>query len=175
MRHARRVSRRTCRRPLGQARRVDLDDRGARQLRLGLDGNGSYETDTGTTGMLSHTFATAGAHTVGVKVTAPGGAFATRRISIPVDAAPVAAFKVTPTAPVHGQAATLDASASSHPDGTIVRCQWDLDGAGGYEVDAGASAVRSHTFPTAGRRTVRLRVTDDRGAVPVKALAVTVS
>jgi hypothetical protein len=140
-----------------------------------LDGNGSYETDSGTTSAIDHTFAAAGSATIGLRVTAAGGAESTRRVTVAVDAAPVPAFKVTPAKPVHGQAATLDASASSDPDGKIVRYEWDIDPAvPGYEVDAGANALKSYTFASAGQRTVRLRVTDDRGAKSTRGMIVSV-
>jgi hypothetical protein len=64
---------------------------------------------------------------------------------------------------------TLDASPSHDPDGSIVRYQWDLDGTGGFEVDTGATPTVTHVFETrkglvdTRKRTVRVRVTDDKG------------
>jgi hypothetical protein len=108
-------------------------------------------------------------------VTSASGATATARKTIAVDAAPVASFTVTPGKPVHGQAAALNASASSDPDGTIVRYEWDLSPAvRGYEVDAGANPLRSHTWAAAGRYNVGLRVTDDKGATSTRVIGVNV-
>ncbi len=65
---------------------------------------------------------------------------------------------------------TFDASPSHDADGSIVRYEWDLDGSPGFERDTGASAVVTHTFERfkglfdPGKRTVHVRVTDDRGA-----------
>ena len=74
---------------------------------------------------------------------------------------------------------TIDASPSYDPDGTIVRYEWDLDGNGGYEVDTGATPTVTHTFERYlafadnRKRTVRVRVTDDRGARAEAAMTLT--
>lgn len=53
-----------------------------------LDGNGAYETNTGSTATTSTSWSTAGVKTVGVRVTAPSGTTATKTISIDVRLAP---------------------------------------------------------------------------------------
>jgi len=67
-----------------------------------------------------------------------------------------------------GPAVTFDASGSRDPDGSIVKYEWDLDGAAGYE--------STTTAPTTTRRhrdngdiTARVRVTDNRGATASRA------
>jgi hypothetical protein len=75
-----------------------------------------------------------------------------------------------------GKPHTFDASPSHDPDGTIARYEWDLDNTGGYEVDTGATPRVTHTFQAGGaiidlrKRTVRVRVTDDKGATAEQAL-----
>jgi hypothetical protein len=76
-----------------------------------------------------------------------------------------------------GQSHTFDASASSDPDGSIVRYQWDLDGNGSFERDTGADATTAYTYPELlfrGRDslTVHVRVTDNRGATAERAYAI---
>ena len=59
-----------------------------------------------------------------------------------------------------GQASSLDASASSDPDGTVSSYHWDFgDGAS----QTTTSATTTHTYATANAYTVRLTVTDDAG------------
>ena len=63
--------------------------------------------------------------------------------------------------------ATLDASGSYDSDGTIVRYEWDLDGDGTFETDAGNIPTIQRLFGTSGPRTVGVLVTDDSGATDV--------
>ncbi len=69
-----------------------------------------------------------------------------------------------PSVPV-GASIFLDGTASSDPDGHVIRYQWDLDGDGSLETDTGGSGVTlSRPFLTPRTATIRLRVTDDLGA-----------
>ncbi|MBN9622923.1 MAG: PKD domain-containing protein, partial [Actinobacteria bacterium] len=96
-----------------------------------LDGNGSYETSTGTTPTTSKTFASGGEYTVGVRVTDDEGATATATRLVTVqNGAPTASFTVTPNPATTGSAVAFNASASKDPDGTITKYEWDLDGNG---------------------------------------------
>ena len=69
---------------------------------------------------------------------------------------PTASF----TATVNGTAVTLDAGASTDPDGRILSYQWDFgDGGTGYGPTAG------HTYATGGAHPVVLTVKDNSGAI----------
>ncbi len=59
---------------------------------------------------------------------------------------------------------TFNASASSDPDGTIAKYEWDFDGNGTYETNTGTTATTTKAFATPGTFTVGLRVTDNLGA-----------
>jgi PKD repeat protein len=74
---------------------------------------------------------------------------------------PVAAFSVTPSAPSTGEIVQFDSSASSDPDGALIR-DWDLDGNGSFETGDLVKPFRSYADD--GTITVSLRVTDEDGA-----------
>jgi PKD repeat protein len=69
---------------------------------------------------------------------------------------------------------TFDASASSDPDGSIVRYDWDLDGDGTFETATGTTPTAVHTYDRADPLTVRVRVTDDRGATAVDEMRIAI-
>ncbi|MFB6361885.1 MAG: PKD domain-containing protein [Halobacteriales archaeon] len=75
---------------------------------------------------------------------------------------PTAAFSYSPQQPKPGQAVTLNASASSDPDGDITEYRWDLDGDGQTDTTGGPNARVA--FPSAGVYQVTLTVVDNDGA-----------
>ena len=78
---------------------------------------------------------------------------------------PTARFTPTPFSPLVFDPVTLDASASSDPEGEpIARYEWDLDGDRTFETDNAADPVLLTSFDRPGERVIRLRVTDARGA-----------
>ena len=130
-----------------------------------LDGNGSYETNSGSSPTTSRAYATAGERTVGLRVVDGSGAraSATRTLTIQ-NTAPAASFTAAPNPVATGKTVTFDAAGSSDSDGTIAKYEWDLDANGSYETDTGATAGASGTYATIGSRAIGLRVTDDNGA-----------
>jgi len=76
---------------------------------------------------------------------------------------PTASFTATPKPAKTGQRVNFNGSASTDPDGTIAKYDWDLDGDGSYETDTAATSTTSRVYSTAGVRTVKLRVTDNDG------------
>jgi PKD repeat protein len=141
-----------------------------------LDGNGSYETDTGTTATTTRTYTSAASVVVGLRVTdnVNGTGTTTRTVTV-TNRAPTASFTVTPSPAATRQTVTLNGSASSDPDGTIAKYEWDLDGNGTYEVDGGATATRTNVFSTVGAITLGLRVTDGNGATATTTRSLTVN
>jgi len=143
-----------------------------------LNGDGIYETDTGTTPTVSHSYATRGVVAVGLRVTDSTTATDETVISLPVTQSPTASFTIAPSAsPLSLTPVTLDASGSSDPDpgGSVVRYEWDLDGNGTYETDGGSNPVLNTQFTTSGQRDVHLRVTNDMGATSIVAIPVNVA
>lgn len=78
----------------------------------------------------------------------------------PQNAPPSAAFNYSPTNPNPGQRVTLNASASSDPDGTIAKYKWDIDNDGTAERSGKTVEI---SYDTNGRKQVTLTVVDDVG------------
>ena len=130
-----------------------------------LDGNGTYETDTGTTATVTKSYPSSRSVDVRLRVTDNSGANAstTRTVTI-TNRAPTASFTFTPSPVVIGQPVTFNGTASSDPDGTIAKYEWDLDGNGTFETDTGTTATTTHTYTSAAATSVTMRVTDNEGA-----------
>jgi PKD repeat protein len=143
-----------------------------------LDGNGSLEVDTGTQPTATKSYPATGSVTARLRVTDnDGGITDTTRtftVSAPQNQVPTAAF-TAPAAVLAGEPVSFDGSASSDPDGSIAGYRWDLDGDGAFETDTGTVAVTSRSYSVAGTVTVRLRVTDNGGAVGEASHAVIVN
>jgi PKD repeat protein len=140
-----------------------------------LDGNGTYETDTGTTATTTKSYTTSGAVTVKLRVTDNKGATAETSRTVTVQRDPTAAFTLSPNPADSGQTVTFNGSTSSDPDGSIAKYEWDLDGNGSYETDAGTTATTTRSYTAAGTVNVGLRVTDNNGATNTVTHALTVN
>ncbi len=146
-----------------------------------VDGSGSSDPDgtvvawawsfgdgaTADGPVASHTYTTAGTHTVHLTVTDDSGLTATldRTVDIAL-VAPTAAFSATATQ----LAIAVDGTASSDVDGAVVAWDWRF-GDGG----TGSGSTATHTYTEAGTYTVRLEVTDDTGLTHATTTDVTVS
>ena len=141
-----------------------------------LDGDGSFETDGGSSPTTSHSFADDGTYAVGLRVTDDGGGTdtATQEVTV-ANRPPVAAITFSPPSPKPRQTVTFDASGSTDPDGQIVAYRWDLDGDGSFETDTGSTPHANRAFDLPGGYTVSVRVTDDDGADSDAATRVTVA
>ena len=120
-----------------------------------LNGDGTYEIDTGTTPSLVPVFSFPRASQVEVRAVKANGEFAYASMPLaPTD--PVPSLKVTGQL-VAGNAVTLDASATQDPDGLVERILWDTDGDGSLETDSGTARTVT-TFPSAGSRQATVEV-----------------
>lgn len=78
-----------------------------------------------------------------------------------VNQPPVAQFTFTPSTPRAGDWVQFDASTSLDPDGTITNYQWDFQNDGTFDASGQLVFFR---YTASGTYTVRLVVTDDKGA-----------
>ena len=135
----------------------------------------SYEWDfgdgqTGTGVTATHNYAVGGTYNVKLKVTDNQGAATelTKTVVVndpPPNQAPTAAFNAT-----GGELkASFDASTSADADGSIASYEWDFgDG------QTGTGVTNTHAYAAAGDYTVKLKVTDDKGATNEVTKTVTV-
>ncbi len=130
----------------------------------------SYSWDFGdqTTGQgktVEHTYKAAGTYKVTLTVTDDKGATSSafqnlvvKEQALPPNQPPLVTFSFTPTEPKVNKPVEFDASGSTD-DGKIVRYQWEFgDG------ETGEGKIIAHVYKTAGTFTVKLTLTDDRGA-----------
>ncbi|MCW2952155.1 MAG: hypothetical protein JWQ48_1325 [Conexibacter sp.] len=133
-----------------------------------LDGDGAFETDTGTEATVTTTYATPGTRHVRVRVTdAKGRVTVSDDVFVGVNAANDQPPFVSLTAPdtvtlSNGRVAVaLDASQSvgRNLDPSLTFA-WDLDGNGTYETRTASNAHATAVFTSAGEHTVRVLVSD---------------
>src|SRR5690606_18228457 len=118
---------------------------------------------TGSGAQTTRTYLYDGTYIVTLTVTDDAGAKAQATaqvaITLPPNQPPTAAFTVTPETGDAPLEVTLDASASSDPDGSIASYAWDL---GDGTIQTGAQTT--HTYELVGEYVITLEVTDDAGA-----------
>jgi len=78
-------------------------------------------------------------------------------------ARPVACFTVSNYSPNTCETVIFNASCSYDPDGIIVKYEWDWEGDGTYDFDAGANPIATHHYAKHGLYYPKLRVTDNEG------------
>ena len=149
------------------------DDNGIASIAWDLDGDGSFETNTGTTQAASRSYGSIGTRSVKVRVTDIYGAQATASVDVLIHRAPTAAFTAAPSPAFVGESVTFDGSSSSD-DESVAKYEWDLDGDGTFETNSAANPTTTHTYTQPGTVTVRLKVTDNRGVSDVSTRSLTV-
>ena len=107
-----------------------------------------------------------------VRVSDANGVIGTASTTLIVSSPPVAAFSPVALPVKEATVHSLNASASTDSDGTIVSYAWDTDNDGAFDDATGVQP--SVSFPTAGTQRVGLRVTDNDGATGETYVDVTV-
>ena len=96
----------------------------------------------GPSATVSRSYASATSPTVKLRVTDDRGGTDTETHALVVaNTVPTASFTATPNPAQVGANVAFNASASSDPDGTIAKYEWDFDGNGSFETDGGTSAT----------------------------------
>ena len=141
-----------------------------------LDGDGTYETPTGSSTQVNHSFPTPGEKTVGLRVTDDDGAqdTVTHTITVVTNQPPVAGFTWS-AEPKTFKSVDFTPAGSSDPDGHIVAYAWDFDGDDKFTVADKFDQPQPYTFKTPGPHRVQLRVTDDGGLSRIAERFVTVA
>jgi hypothetical protein len=134
-----------------------------------LDGNGTFELDNGANPKVQRVFGP-GTTKISARVTDNEGASSVVEATLvvngrPANQIPVASFKVAPNPANRDQRVLFDATGARDPDGLIVKYEWDLDGNGTFETNSQNNPRVQRSYATAKVYNVKLRVTDNLGAV----------
>ena len=78
-------------------------------------------------------------------------------------APPSIVVAIAPGRALVGRTVTFDASASTDPNGSIVRFEWDLNGDGSFERDTGATPTTTSSYAKPQTLTISVRATDNSG------------
>jgi PKD repeat protein len=130
------------------------------------EGDGTYDfTAEGDGGkIVKHTYAAPGVHNPTLRVTQTNGEDDTVSQTVTTtNRPPVASFAANPNPAQTGQLVTFDATASQDPDGQIATYDWDFDGDGAVDQTT-TGPKTTFTYPSPGKRSVTLKVTDASGA-----------
>ncbi|MFT7649704.1 MAG: PKD repeat protein, partial [Candidatus Poriferisodalaceae bacterium] len=125
--------------------------------------NWSWDFGDGTSSTAqhpSHTYISPGTYTASLVVSnGQGSSISSQTIDAFVSSPPTADFTATPSAGTSPLVVSVDGSASSDADGTVVSYAWDF---GDGTTATGVTA--SHTFAPLGTHTISLTVTDNSSA-----------
>jgi hypothetical protein len=91
-----------------------------------------------------------------------GNTAQTETRAVSAGAAPTPAFTISPNPALAGRSVTFNGGTSADESG-IARYEWDLDGDGAFETDAGASPTATRLYEAPTTITIRLRITDGVG------------
>lgn len=144
-----------------------------------FDGDGIFDLNTGTVGIIKHTFFEVGTFQVTLRVTDKFDATAEATISIDVqepadNALPLASIEAFPNQITEGDSVKLDATLSSDQDGTILRYEWDFDGDQIFDDVTYDTSTIQHTYEDAGTYNATVRVMDNLGGTDKASVTVTV-
>jgi hypothetical protein len=160
---------------------ITFDASGTEPPRLGtitkyewdLNGDGSFETDGGTSPTIGHRFLEVGTQTPSVRVTGSTGLSATKSVTLNIGF-PDSPLNAFPSTVLTGNSVMLDARGFIIPLSETERFQWDLNNDGVIDVDTGTTPTLEHTFTTRQHAVVAVYVTRSGGRVDTNSAAVDV-
>jgi YD repeat-containing protein len=139
------------------------------------DGDTTVDFNDGTGPTATKSFPAAGSYTIRLRVTDNNGAQTiTTRTATATNRAPTASFTINPATVATGEVVTFT-STSTDPDGSITSYEWDTDGDAIADYDGDKRAQAARPFATPGTYPIRLRVTDNNGAVSTASKTVTIT
>lgn len=130
-----------------------------------FNGDGTYETNTGTTQTVSFTYTGGGTFSARLRVTDNEGAVSLASITITVTGGAVSPTVTLSALPSSGNAplSVTFSAAASLAGGTITRYQWDFENDGTFDLDSGTTNTASRTYTVAGTYVARVLVTGSTG------------
>jgi PKD repeat protein len=128
-----------------------------------LNGDFTFDIDTGPQAKLDYTFAQSGIYNVWLRITDLGGITALARTTVKVNTPPFGGLEASPLTGPGPLNVSFDASASLDLDGTIVKYEWDFDGDGVYDQSTGTVSHVTKKLYKIGKQTVTVRLTDNLG------------
>jgi PKD repeat protein len=150
-----------------------------------FDGDGVYDTwseegDLSALNPPDHEFAEPGIYNAKLRVVDDGEAWDVDTVTVlvsppglPENEPPDASLVAGPLSGAPPLTVTFDGSASSDPDGYILRFDWDFDNDGVWDAYDGFDVI-NWTYEEEGFYTARMRVTDNRGGQGESAIQVSV-
>jgi PKD repeat protein len=141
-----------------------------------VDGDGEYEHSDETDFRVNVTYGEPGTYAVSVRASSNTGDSRTAdcgAVTVTENAAPNASLSHAPTGPEPGDTVTLDASASTDPDGTVSTYRWDFDGDGTTDRTTNDPQT-TYSYGSEGTYATTVTVVDDEGATDTAPTAVAV-
>jgi hypothetical protein len=143
-----------------------------------LDGDGTFDFDTGVTPNTNATYTAVGEYHPAVRVTDNDSLTDTASVTITVSAANLLPTAVLTSDINNGPpplSVAFDASGSSDTDGTIVSYEWDMAGDGTFELNTGLTATIGYDYTTYGIFNPAVRVTDNNGGQATASIPINVN
>ena len=142
-----------------------------------LDGDGTFEHDSGLVANASHTYESPGIYAPAVRIEDDSLLFDVANLQVnvtsPFNQAPEAYLTATPKTGSPPLLVEFNAAGSSDNDGEITTYEWDWDGDGTYE-QLTVVAQASYNYASDGSYNATVRVTDNEFASATDSVAISV-